>query len=163
MTSAMRRMTADDVDAVMRLEPELFGRGAWSRAIFLEEYARPDRYYLVVTEGGELVGYAGLALAPEATVMTIGVAPQRRRTGHGTRMLADLLERAWQSGAESVFLEVRSDDDGAQTMYRSFGFVPLGLRPGYYQPEGADALVMQLPLKSSRRGPGPIGAEAIKE
>lgn len=163
MSTAMRPMVPEDVDAVMRLEPELFGSAAWSRGIFLEEVGRTDRYYVVVTDQGELIGYAGLATGLEATVMTIGVASAHRRQGHGRQMLAALLDRARHGQTESVFLEVRADDDGAQHLYRSFGFVPLGIRPGYYQPEGADALVMQLPLQSPHRGPGPVGAEAIKE
>lgn len=163
MSTQMRRMSPEDVPAVMELEPQLFGRGAWSQAIFTEEATRADRYYVVLTEADHLIGYAGLATGVEATVMTLGVAPGSRRQGHASRMLTALLDRARQSGAESVFLEVRSQDDGAQRLYRSFGFVPLGVRPGYYQPEGADALVMQLPLKPPRRGPGPVGAEAIEE
>lgn len=163
MSTQMRRMSPEDVPAVMELEPQLFGRGAWSRGILTEEATRADRYYVVLTEADHLIGYAGLATGVEATVMTLGVAPGSRRQGHASRMLTALLDRARQSGAESVFLEVRSQDDGAQRLYRSFGFVPLGVRPGYYQPEGADALVMQLPLKPPRRGPGPVGAEAIEE
>src|SRR5699024_9134384 len=34
-----------------------------------------DRYYVVLTDADRLIGYAGLATGPEATVMTIGVAP----------------------------------------------------------------------------------------
>src|SRR5699024_9134385 len=89
--------------------------------------------------------------------------PGRRREGNGSQMLTALLDKARRNEAESVCLEVRAQDDGAQRLYRRFGFVPLGIRPGYYQPEGADALVMQLPLTPPRRGPGPVGAEVIEE
>jgi ribosomal-protein-alanine N-acetyltransferase len=42
----------------------------------------------------------------------------------------------------SVGLEVRSDNERAQRLYRRFGFRPVGLRRAYYQPSGADAVVM---------------------
>ncbi len=160
--TTLRAMGPEDLDEVIALEPELFGAGAWSRGVYEEELTRADRYYVVVTDPA-VVGYAGLALGVEATVMTIGVAAEHRRQGHGRTMLAALLDRARATGAESVFLEVRAHDDGAQALYASFGFAPLGVRRGYYQPEGADALVMRLVLASPTPGPGPVGAEVIEE
>src|SRR5699024_7576592 len=50
MNTRMRRMRPEDVPAVMELEPQLFGRGAWSRGILTEEATRADRYYVVLTE-----------------------------------------------------------------------------------------------------------------
>ncbi|TDE97630.1 ribosomal-protein-alanine N-acetyltransferase [Occultella glacieicola] len=158
-------MSGADLDRVIELEPVLFGAGAWSRASYESELARSDRHYVVVeTEPGLVVGYAGVALAPESTVMTIGVAPTHRRRGLARLMLAELIARARSVSAEAVFLEVRLHDEGAQALYRSFGFEALGVRRRYYQPEGADALVMRLPLeRPHRRGLGPVGAEAIEE
>ena len=51
-----------------------------------------------------------------------------------------------------VFLEVRADNARAQQLYRRYGFVQIGIRRGYYQPSGTDALVMRKAL-----GPDPAG------
>ena len=75
---------------------------------------------------------------------TIATAPAARRTGLGRALLRALLERAAALGAPSVLLEVRTDNAGAQALYRSAGFREVGVRRGYYQPSGADALVMRL-------------------
>ena len=163
MTARLRPMRSEDLGAVLALEPELFGAGAWSRGVYEEELRRSDRYYVVVAEGAEVIGYAGLATGIEATVMTIGVAAAHRRQGHARTMLMDLLAQARATGAESMFLEVRTSDDGAQALYTSFGFAPLAVRRGYYQPEGADALVMQLVLRPKTPSLGPVGSEAIEE
>lgn len=160
--TTLRAMGPQDLDEVIALEPELFGAGAWSRGVYQEELSRTDRYYLVVADP-HVIGYAGLALGVEATVMTIGVAAAHRRQGHGRTMLTALLDKARVTGAESVFLEVRAHDGGAQALYTSFGFEVLGVRRGYYQPEGADALVMRLVLRPPTPGPGPVGAEVIEE
>ena len=40
----------------------------------------------------------------------------------------------------------------AQRLYRSRGFEPIGVRHGYYQPSGTDALVMRLDLSRPRGG-----------
>ena len=40
-----------------------------------------------------------------------------------------------------------TDNERAQQLYRQHGFTPAGIRRGYYQPSGADALVMRLLAK----------------
>jgi [ribosomal protein S18]-alanine N-acetyltransferase len=42
-----------------------------------------------------------------------------------------------------VLLEVRADNEPAQRLYRRRGFTEIGRRRGYYQPSGADAVVME--------------------
>ncbi len=38
---------------------------------------------------------------------------------------------------------MRTDNTRAQQLYRRYGFTEIGIRTGYYQPSGADALVMR--------------------
>ena len=45
-------------------------------------------------------------------------------------------------GCRNLTLEVRVTNHGAQELYRRFGFVPAGIRRGYYPENGEDALVM---------------------
>ena len=42
-----------------------------------------------------------------------------------------------------MFLEVRTDNDAARSLYESEGFAIVGLRRGYYRPSGADAHTMR--------------------
>ncbi|KUP97891.1 ribosomal protein S18-alanine N-acetyltransferase [Thermobifida cellulosilytica] len=143
MTPVLRPMTVDDVDEVMKLERELFPTDAWTEGMLRDELAQPDRYYLVAQDpDGPIVGYAGLrAVPPEGDVQTMAVAPDRWGRGIGGTLLAALLDEARRRGVGAVFLEVRSDNPRAQELYRRFGFVEIGMRPGYYV--GADAVVMR--------------------
>ena len=103
-----------------------------------------------------MLGYAGLDHGGDvADVMTIAVAPSARGRGLGRRLLDELETRARAGRAASVMLEVRADNPVAQGLYRSLGFAELGVRPGYYQPEGIDAIVMRLALGG---GPAAMGA-----
>ncbi len=157
-------MTARDLDVVAALEPELFGAGAWSRGTYEDQIERTDRVYLVAELDGEVAGYAGVALEPEWDVMTVGVAPQARRRGVATALVEALVDAARSAGGRELFLEVRAHDGGAQQLYRNAGFAPVGLRRRYYQPEGADAVVMRLALDTTDAGPvGPVGAEAVDD
>lgn len=157
-THAVRQLTEADLGAVEAAEPVLFGTQAWSRAVYAEEIARADRRYVAVDLDGRLAGYAGVALDPEWTVMTVGVLPWARRRGIAEVLVADLVAAARAAGGPELFLEVKARDGAAQQLYRNAGFHLVGLRRRYYQPEGADAVVMRLDL-APRRRVGPIGAE----
>jgi ribosomal-protein-alanine N-acetyltransferase len=170
-------MTRADLPAVLRLEHDLFGDEAWSEAMLTSELEGAEasgRYYLVAEDArqagdarhggnaqhaqhaagtGELAGYAGL-LSPgggQADVLTMAVARERWGQRIGAQLLDALVAEAARRGCTDVFLEVRVDNDRAQRLYRSRGFTEIGIRRGYYQPSGTDALVMQLSLPRPRR------------
>ncbi|WP_156252197.1 ribosomal protein S18-alanine N-acetyltransferase [Pseudactinotalea terrae] len=149
MTAVLRPLTAADVDRVLELEVILFGPGAWTRGMYEEEFRAAGRRYVAVEEAGVLVGYAGALIAEESHIMTIGVAPEARRRGYASMMLAELMQAARRHGATSMILEVRADDDGPQQLYRRFGFEQIGIRPGYYQLEGVDGVVMRADLEGA--------------
>ncbi|MGH3745648.1 MAG: ribosomal protein S18-alanine N-acetyltransferase [Mycobacteriales bacterium] len=129
---------------VVALERVLFGEECWSEEAFWSELAQYEtRHYVAAWDGGDLQGYAGLAAyREEAWVQTIGVAPSQQCRGLGTALLVDLMTEARRRDAETVALEVRADNAPAQELYRRHGFTVAGRRRGYYQPSGADALVM---------------------
>ena len=94
----------------------------------------------------EPAGFAvGRAVAGEAELLTIAVAPEQRRQGVG-RQLLDRIEavaRLRRSGR--LLLEVAADNLPAIALYHSAGFRPEARRPGYYRhPDGSgrDALIL---------------------
>jgi [ribosomal protein S18]-alanine N-acetyltransferase len=145
----LRPMTDADLPGVLELEDALFAEEAWSRRMLLGELEQqPDsRHYLVAEQDGALIGYAGLLTAGEqADVLTIAVAAVRWGQGIGSRLLAALLAEARRRGCSEVFLEVRADNLRAQRLYKWWGFTEIGIRRGYYQPSGMDAIVMRRDL-----------------
>ena len=147
MSVRLRPMLSSDLPAVLALEEELFAPDTWTAAMYRDELSRTDtRVYLVAEDGGELVGYAGLiAYDDEAHVSTIAVASPRQGEGIGSRLLDTLLEEA-DLRSPVVILEVRADNELARGLYRRRGFTEIGRRRGYYQPSGADAVVMRREL-----------------
>ena len=149
MSRSLRVMTSADLDAVLGLELSLFGEESWSRQMLEAELAEQprSRYYLIASDDGEITGYAGLLVAStQADVLTLAVATDRWGQGTGTALLEALLAEAERRGCTEVFLEVRTDNERAQGLYRSHGFSQIGIRKGYYQPSGADARVMRRDL-----------------
>jgi len=142
----LREMRWWDIEPVMQLERALFVDDAWSDTMFWSELAEPgSRHYVVADVDGGIVGYAGLCAyrSGEAYVQTIGVDADRRRGGIGTLLLTDLLDDARRRGCAQVDLEVRDGNDDAIRLYERHGFRRVGIRRGYYQPSGADAVVMR--------------------
>lgn len=141
-----------DVESLLPLEQQLFGRWAWSAETFWSELAAPGRWYVAAElAGGELAGYAGLsATGAEADVQTIAVAPSAQGRGVGALLLQGLLDEAARRGCTTVLLEVRADNAPAIRLYERHGFVRIALRRGYYQPGDVDAHIMRLrPLRRS--------------
>ena len=140
---AMEPLRWWDLPAVAALEADLFaGDSPWTEAMFWSELAQ-GHTYLGVWDGAELVGYAGLAVHPDgADVQTIGVRRRHQGAGIGRRLLTALVAEA---RGRPIHLEVRTDNEPAIALYRSFGFEIQGVRRRYYQPSGADAYTMVRP------------------
>jgi ribosomal-protein-alanine N-acetyltransferase len=152
----LRAMTPSDLPAILELEHALFGEEAWSEPMLTGELAQQpaSRYYLVAQDGGAIAGYAGLlAAGTQADVLTLAVAADRWGRGIGAALLDALLAEAARRGCAEVFLEVRIDNVRAQELYRRYDFAQIGVRKSYYQPSGADALVMRRGVGHVRPGP----------
>ena len=148
----LRLMTAGDLDAVLVLEEALFGAEAWSREMLSGELGQQpaSRHYLVAEDGGGLAGYAGLlAAGGQADVLTIAVAMSRWGRGIGSMLLSALIAEARRRGCAEMFLEVKAGNRRAERLYKWWGFAEIGIRRGYYQPSGADAIVMRRDLAAA--------------
>ncbi|MBI1759679.1 MAG: ribosomal protein S18-alanine N-acetyltransferase [Actinobacteria bacterium] len=143
-------MRTSDVPAVAELEGVLFAEQPWSARMLTDELTLPGRYYLVAVggaggtaSGGAIVGYGGLAdFGVEAHIMTLGVRTDWQRAGLGGRLLAGLLAEADRRQVHQVLLEVAVDNAAARRLYTRAGFRPVGVRKGYYEATGTDAVVM---------------------
>jgi ribosomal-protein-alanine N-acetyltransferase len=102
-----------------------------------------DDVVLAAPAGPVLVGYGGLiAYDDEAHVATLAVTKALQGERVGSLLLDALLEEA-DKRSPVVLLEVRADNTVAQQLYLRRGFTEIGRRRGYYQPSGADAVVMK--------------------
>jgi len=143
-------LTKADMAAIIALEQQLFPEDAWTPEMFASEFDQPAsrRLYLVAEDANTLVGYAGMMFTggSQADVVTLAVNPARWGRGTGTALLTALVDEAGKRGYEEVLLEVREDNPRARQLYLRHGFTEVGIRRGYYQPSGVDAVVMRKEL-----------------
>jgi ribosomal-protein-alanine N-acetyltransferase len=170
-TPRLRPMVVADLVDVIALEHELFPDDPWSPEMFANEMTQPPQtrlYLLAEADGGDggvprseivsggglagvpvMAGYAGMMFIPggtQADVLTIAVREAYWGEGIGSALLNALLTAASERGCTEVFLEVRADNPRAHGLYQRRGFEEIGLRRGYYQPSGVDAIVMRKDL-----------------
>ena len=151
-------LSLKNLEELNRVEQQIFPASPWSETAIQSELNAPNRQYFGLFQNAELVAYAGLALQPldySADIHTIAVAERFRGQGLGKRLLAELISRARRAGSEQLMLEVRAGNQAAISLYRAHSFDQVAMRPGYYQPENEDALIMRLGI----RQPTVIGIE----
>ena len=103
-------------------------------------------YYLACCKKtGYLAAYVGLLfIGNEAEIVAVGTLPEYRRQGLGKLLVQHAIKTCRERDIESIFLEVRDKNLPAIALYRSCGFKEIGLRKGYYEDSGEDAVIMKV-------------------
>lgn len=88
---------------------------------------------LAERDDGDVAGFALLrAVADEAELLLIAVAPAAQQTGIGAALVEDFIMLATARGARRLHLEVR-DGNTAIVLYERAGFKLVGRRRDYYR------------------------------
>ena len=146
----LREMALADLDQVEAIDQISFST-PWPKQAFHYELTRNQNAICWVAEwvepGQQPVVVAAIVvwlILDEAHISTLAVHPEYRRRGIAQQLLAKVLLVCAQTGATQVYLEVRANNHAAQRLYHKFGFVAVGIRKGYYQDTGEDAVLMTL-------------------
>ena len=148
MSAPIRFATPADAAALSKLQSESFDDG-WSEDDFMTWLARKEAFAVLASREREAVAF-GLALAAgdDAELLTIAATAGRRRAGLGREIFRALDAEAKDRSLKRWVLEVARNNLPALGLYKSEGFVEIGVRNAYYrQREGwADALVLSRPV-----------------
>lgn len=154
---AIVRMTEHDLLEVVEIE-EQSGLSRWGWAAYYAELQGGNRELMLVAkplgarglDQHQIAGYiVARETAGELHVNNIAVRDQYRRRGYGSLLLGQVLDEARRKLATTAFLEVRSGNSAAQSLYEKCGFKPIAKRANYYSDPVEDAVVMSLDLRSN--------------
>ena len=146
MIAVLGPLTRTDAARCAELESQLFdGDDPWPARVFMAELEAKHNHYVAARADDKLIGYGGIARLGrkkpyEYEIHTIGVDAAYQGHGIGRQLLTALLEYA---NGGTIFLEVRTDNEAAVSLYESVGFVRVGMRRRYYRASGADAYTMR--------------------
>ncbi len=147
----MRLISLDGAgaEALETLHAQAF-EAPWSAQAFADLLASPGVFGLAVQGEADLDGFILMrAVADEAEVLTLAVAPAVRRQGLARALVEAALVLCVQAGVHRAFLEVAHDNQAAMGLYERAGFARVGRRRAYYariSGPPADALVLSRTL-----------------
>lgn len=150
-------------EALDAFEPPAFA-SAWRRSLA----APPEGVHrlLAACAGDQVVGFASIGPSqdPDASPETgelsaIGVHPQARRAGHGSRLLNAAVDTLRGAGADTLHTWVLADDEATRAFLVEAGLVPDGaFRDRVVSPDGRTAREVRLvadiaPLSAADEAP----------
>ncbi len=105
---------------------------AWTLGQVSSMLDLPGTFLVAGRVGDAMVGFGLLrSIAGEAELLLLGVDPAARRQGHGQAILQRCIKVAVDTGADTMFLEVREGNE-AIGLYRGASFELYNNRPDYY-------------------------------
>ena len=140
----IRRAKPDDSGGIEALEQLSFS-DPWSKKDIFSYICSEWGMCFVALEGGDIIAYLiGKVIAPEGEIYRIAVREDKRGRRVGYRLLSFALKSERGRGLENVFLEVRTKNLPAISLYKSYGFKQISIRKGYYKNPDDDAIIMML-------------------
>ena len=153
----VRSATEADIPRILEIERESETVAHSSEADYLRVLAdsSPRRVVLVVETAGCVQGFlTARFLHEECEIENIAVAKALRRKGLGGTLLNAFLTEARaendQAGSiAAILLEVRESNQSARSLYKKFGFTPVGKRSNYYRSPEEDAILYRSSFQSN--------------
>jgi len=148
----IRPMTIADLEQVLEIAGNSTDAPGWPRSAYLQAldpHSTPRRIALVATgpKQKEIRGFLIAVLTPpDAELESIAVAPALKRCGIGRHLLQGFVGELTHEAIQKLYLEVRSSNAAALSLYRAAGFIRCGVRPDYYADPVEDAVLMELRL-----------------
>ena len=114
-----------DLAAVLSIDNSSFD-GFWAmdrEALNAARKATPIHRYVVATIKNQVVGYAITGRSGSATFLQrLGVDPDVRRQGLGSRLVIDALQWARENGGRSMLVNTQASNHRALSLYEHLGF-----------------------------------------
>lgn len=133
-----------DFDELFAIENDCFG-SSWTAEMLKAELDNPLSVSVTHTENGRLAAFAlGRVVADEGELYQIGTLTEFRGRGIAEKLLGELLDKMREKGAEVCFLEVRSRNAAAISLYEKNGYERVSVRKNYYPDD--DAIIMRKDL-----------------
>ncbi len=147
-------LTVADLSRVLAVEQRAYPF-PWTRGNFIDSLAAGHVAQMLVDGDTLLAYFVAMPGVAELHLLNLTVAPECQGQGHARLLLEVLRSCARDRACASIWLEVRSSNARAQSVYLVNGFERQGLRRGYYPAAAGqreDAVVMHLVVAGEAGG-----------
>ena len=144
MSFEIKRLSEENAAAVAEIEKLCFSH-PWSEATVCSEIKSGFSDIFCAFEEEKLAGYiGGRTIAGETEIFNVAVSPEFRRKGIAKALIEKFIETVREKETQVIFLEVRTSNLSAISLYEKSGFVFCGIRKDYYTDPKENALLMRL-------------------
>lgn len=128
--------------SVTEIEAACFSDPWTSRSIEGQLIADGSIFLCSADEKGNITGYVcGQTAADECELYRIAVLEEYRGKGYARELMEGFISICRSNNVASVFLEVRSSNLPARTLYEKNGFQNIATRKKYYSAPTEDAII----------------------
>lgn len=143
MKTNIRKAKISDLEAIKEIEDESFINPFTKEDLLYEISQNPVSNFLVLEKDGLVVGFIDYWVTfDSATIDQIAVKKSERNQGFAKILLEKSINDLKELGEVSFLtLEVRTSNEPAINLYKSFGFRKVTIKEKYYD-DGEDAIYM---------------------
>ena len=143
----VREISLGDLDGIVQIERAV-NPFPWGEEALRDTIVSGGYHFISLREEMAVGFLLSNFVLDEAQLLLIGVSPDWQGAGVGGQLLKELINRSRDQGQKLIYLEVRSGNERAIRLYRSLGFIDIGVRRDYYPGlvGREDAIVMSLQL-----------------
>jgi ribosomal-protein-alanine N-acetyltransferase len=147
----IRWMIRRDMPEVLAIEAESF-EFSWLEDDFIRSLRQRNCIGMVAEYEDRVVGFMIYELHKSRIhVLNFAVAPEYRRSGVGSQMLAKLTAKLSTQRRSRIILAVRETNLGAQLFFRENAFRAVSVLHSYYADTPEDAYIMQYRYRAERQ------------
>ena len=142
-----REISLGDLDGIILIDRAV-NPFPWGEKALRDTIVSSGHHLMSLREGRAVGFLLSSFVLDETQLLLIGVSPDWQGVGVGGQLLKELINRSQDQGQKLIYLEVRSGNERAIRLYRSLGFIDIGVRRDYYPGlvGREDAIVMSLQL-----------------
>lgn len=137
------KLSAEDVDKILKLESDF--KDAWNKSM-LESAFNQERFHCFgLVEDDKLVSVCYINLAgKDADIESIYTLKEHRKKGYAKILLDSVIDFIKSKGVDRIFLEVRTSNTIAKSLYKKLGFESISIRKKYYEDEDGEVMLNNL-------------------
>lgn len=144
----IRLGTPADAGLLTELEAKCFDYSRIGKRSFQRLLASQSAHIHLVTQHHAVLGYSLLLTRRNSTnwrLYSIAIAPEARGQGIAKALMQHIIEYARSKQAQSMSLEVKSDNRSAIALYEQLDFAVVDVLAEYYD-DGTDGYRMRRPI-----------------
>ena len=154
---SLRQFNTNDLESVIEINRICLPEN-YASFFFLDTFRSCPTAFLVAEVGPRIVGYImcriehgfsdirRLKFVRKGHIISVAVLPDYRRANIASELVKRALAALREMNADECYLEVRGTNESAHRLYEKLKF-SLAKRVAHYYADGAEALVMVIPLQ----------------